>query len=169
MYAVRIVGTLDQRHTHDEEEPCWRHLAVQCSRGPCMLVPLTFSSRHTCIPFENLDVFLDQPIALDVNSLFAKVVERGCRGSCFELHFLLGHLLEALGYQLRLHMPRVRWGISREAPVNIQQHMVLTVNIPEGEPLIDASFSVANPYFPLPLNGTQKKHGPLVLAARGWR
>ncbi|KAL3222058.1 hypothetical protein MRX96_028976 [Rhipicephalus microplus] len=75
------------------------------------------------ITFENIDVLLGRPIALDVNSLFAKVVERGRGGYCFELNSL--------------------------------QHVVLIVDLPEGEHLVDVGFGAANPYLPLPLNETQ--------------
>ncbi|KAL1473989.1 hypothetical protein MTO96_038320 [Rhipicephalus appendiculatus] len=108
------------------------------------------------VTFENLDVFLGRPIALDVNSLFAKVVERGRGGYCFELNSLFARLLQALGYRLRLRIARVRWGLLEEAPITIQQHLVLIVDIPEGEHLVDVGFGVANPYLPLPLNGTQE-------------
>ncbi|KAH7972556.1 hypothetical protein HPB52_013427 [Rhipicephalus sanguineus] len=99
---------------------------------------------------------LGRPIALDVNSLFAKIVERGRGGYCFELNSLFARLLQALGYRLRLRMARVRWGLLREAPITLQQHMVIIVDIPEGEHLVDVGFGVANPYLPLPLNETKE-------------
>ncbi|XP_037280346.2 arylamine N-acetyltransferase [Rhipicephalus microplus] len=107
------------------------------------------------VTFENIDVLLGRPIALDVNSLFAKVVERGRGGYCFELNSLFARLLQALGYQLRLRMARVRWGLPLEAPITLQQHVVLIVDLPEGEHLVDVGFGAANPYLPLPLNETQ--------------
>ncbi|KAH7972557.1 arylamine N-acetyltransferase [Rhipicephalus sanguineus] len=108
------------------------------------------------VTFENIDVLLGRPIALDVNSLFAKLVERGRGGYCFELNSLFARLLQALGYRLRLRMARVRWGRPQEAPITLQQHVVLIVDIPEGEHLVDVGFGSANPYIPLPLNETKE-------------
>ncbi|KAH6928061.1 hypothetical protein HPB50_011123 [Hyalomma asiaticum] len=102
--------------------------------------------------FENVDVLLGRPIALDVNSLFAKIVERGRGGYCFELNSLFARLLQVLGYRLRLRMARVRWGFPREAPMTLQQHVVLIVELPEGEHLVDVGFGSANPYLPLHLS-----------------
>ncbi|KAL1430380.1 hypothetical protein MTO96_015086 [Rhipicephalus appendiculatus] len=117
------------------------------------------------VTFENIDVMLGRPIALDVNSLFTKVVERGRGGYCFELNSLFARLLQALGYRLRLRMARVRWGLPREAPITLQQHVVLIVDIPEGEHLVDVGFGAANPYLPLPLNRNASQRESPVLAA----
>ncbi|KAL1473990.1 hypothetical protein MTO96_038321 [Rhipicephalus appendiculatus] len=89
------------------------------------------------------------------NSLLAKVVERRRGGYCFELNSLFSRLLQELGYRLRLRMARVRWGCPREAPITLQQHLVLIVDIAEGEHLVDVGFGMANPYIPLPLIETQ--------------
>ncbi|KAH7936653.1 hypothetical protein HPB49_002043 [Dermacentor silvarum] len=107
------------------------------------------------VTFENVDVLLGRTIALDVNSLFAKIVERGRGGYCFELNSLFARLLQALGYRLRLRMARVRWGLPRDAPMTLQQHVVLAVELPEGDHLVDVGFGAANPYFPLPLKETE--------------
>ncbi|KAH7948123.1 arylamine N-acetyltransferase-like [Rhipicephalus sanguineus] len=119
------------------------------------------------VTFENVDVLLGRPIALDVNSLFAKVVQRGRGGYCFELNSLFARLLQSLGYRLRLRMARVRWGLPPEAPITLQQHLVLIVDIPEGEHLVDVGFGAANPYLPLPLNETQSTDHPYCLRQIG--
>ncbi|KAL1422444.1 hypothetical protein MTO96_022310 [Rhipicephalus appendiculatus] len=104
------------------------------------------------VTFENIDVLLGRPIALDVDSLFTKIVERGRGGYCFELNSLFARLLQALGYRLRLRVARVRWGLTGDAPRTLKQHLVLIVELAEGEHLVDVGFGAANPYLPLPLN-----------------
>nr|XP_050028265.1 arylamine N-acetyltransferase-like [Dermacentor andersoni] len=110
------------------------------------------------VTFENIDALLGRTIALDVNSLFAKIVERGRGGYCFELNSLFARLLQALGYRLRLRMARVHWGLPREAPMPLQQHVVLVVELAEGDHLVDVGFGSANPYVPLPLNEAEGSH-----------
>lgn len=50
------------------------------------------------VPFENLDIHLGQPIRLDVDALFDKVVTRRRGGFCYELNGLFSRLLVARGY-----------------------------------------------------------------------
>ncbi|KAH6928062.1 hypothetical protein HPB50_011124 [Hyalomma asiaticum] len=104
------------------------------------------------ITFENVDVLVGRTVELDVTSLFTKIVEQGRGGYCSELNSLFARLLQALGYRLRLRMARVRWGLSQEAPTTIKQHLVIIVELPEGEHLVDVGFAAANPYLPLPLS-----------------
>ncbi|XP_077523105.1 arylamine N-acetyltransferase-like [Amblyomma americanum] len=103
------------------------------------------------VTFENIDVLLDRPISLDACSLFSKIIERGRGGYCFELNSLFGRLLEALGYRLRLRMARVRRSASPDTPLTVKQHLVLIVDLPEGDYLVDVGFPMANPYLPLPM------------------
>ncbi|KAK8758347.1 arylamine N-acetyltransferase-like [Amblyomma americanum] len=101
------------------------------------------------ITFENVDVLLYRPIELDADSLFSKMIERGRGGYCFELNSLFARLLEALGYRFRLRMARVRRGVAPDTPLTVKQHLVLIVELPEGEYLVDVGFGLANPYLPL--------------------
>uniref|UniRef100_G3ML68 arylamine N-acetyltransferase n=1 Tax=Amblyomma maculatum TaxID=34609 RepID=G3ML68_AMBMU len=126
------------------------------------------------ITFENVDVLLDRPIELDAGSLFTKIIERGRGGYCFELNSLFARLLEALGYRLRLRMARVRRGVAPDTPLTVKQHLVLIVELPEGEYLVDVGFGLANPYLPLRMDQrTANPDNPYVLrslkASRYWR
>ena len=62
------------------------------------------------IPFENLDILLGRPIALDLPSLQAKLVQGGRGGYCFEQNTLFQAALEALGYRVTALAARVRVG-----------------------------------------------------------
>ena len=52
----------------------------------------------THIPFENLDVVLGRPIALDLASLQAKLVAGRRGGYCFEQNLLFSAVLRAFGF-----------------------------------------------------------------------
>ncbi|MEU6247489.1 arylamine N-acetyltransferase [Glycomyces sp. NPDC047010] len=62
------------------------------------------------MPYENLDIQLGRPISLDPDALFAKLVERGRGGYCYEHNGVLALALEAMGFDVR----RVLGGVRRE-------------------------------------------------------
>jgi len=54
------------------------------------------------VPFENLDIQLGRPIALDDAALFAKIVTRRRGGFCYELNGLFCALLRELGFRVTM-------------------------------------------------------------------
>jgi N-hydroxyarylamine O-acetyltransferase len=54
------------------------------------------------VPFENLDIHLQRPITLELESLFDKIVLRRRGGFCYELNGLFAYLLENLGFLVAL-------------------------------------------------------------------
>lgn len=92
------------------------------------------------LPFENLDVLLDQPILIEPDAVFAKVIEQRRGGYCFELNSLFARLLSSLDYRVTLLVARVRWGLPAEAPLTPQTHLLLRVDLPEGPHLVDIGF-----------------------------
>ena len=54
------------------------------------------------VPFENLDIHWDNPIVLQRDNLFEKIVRRRRGGFCYELNGLLAWLLQELGFQVTL-------------------------------------------------------------------
>src|SRR5687768_7725807 len=65
------------------------------------------------IPFENLDIFLGQPIRLDLDSLQTKIVKGGRGGYCFEQSLLFAAVLERLGFSVVQLAARVRYRARR--------------------------------------------------------
>lgn len=53
------------------------------------------------IPFENLDIHLGVPMTLDVEAMFAKLVDEQRGGWCFEMNGVFGRVLETLGFDVR--------------------------------------------------------------------
>ena len=54
------------------------------------------------VPFENLSIHAHQPIVLEDDALFAKIVERRRGGFCYEANGLFASLLRALGFEVAM-------------------------------------------------------------------
>jgi N-hydroxyarylamine O-acetyltransferase len=54
------------------------------------------------VPFENLSIQAKQPIVLDDNALFEKIVRRRRGGFCYEANGLFAALLRALGFDVKM-------------------------------------------------------------------
>jgi N-hydroxyarylamine O-acetyltransferase len=103
------------------------------------------------IPFENLDVRLGRPVALDLGSLQDKLVRRRRGGYCFEQNGLLAAALRAIGFRVETLEARVRPpGSTAVLP---RTHMVLAVEAGGRSWLADVGFGGDGPPFPVPLDG----------------
>jgi N-hydroxyarylamine O-acetyltransferase len=75
-------------------------------RGPLTVTAETLRALQVAhlqrVPFENLSIHARQPIVLDDDSLFDKVVVRRRGGFCYELNGLFAALLRALGFQVAM-------------------------------------------------------------------
>jgi N-hydroxyarylamine O-acetyltransferase len=54
------------------------------------------------VPFENLSIHADEPIVLNDEALFDKIVTRRRGGFCYELNGVFASLLRALGFQVEM-------------------------------------------------------------------
>ncbi|HEX9941349.1 MAG TPA: arylamine N-acetyltransferase [Thermoanaerobaculia bacterium] len=81
------------------------------------------------VPFENLSIHAGQPIVLDDESLFEKVVVRRRGGFCYELNGLFAALLRALGFQVAMLSAGVARGDGTFSPDF--DHMALLVSLEE--------------------------------------
>lgn len=88
------------------------------------------------VPFENLDIPLNQKIILSIPSLYEKIVHRRRGGFCYELNGLFSWLLEQIGYQVTLHSARV-FDDGEAGPEF--DHMILQVHL-EDKWLADVGF-----------------------------
>jgi N-hydroxyarylamine O-acetyltransferase len=59
------------------------------------------------VPFENLSIHSGEPIILDDDALFEKIVSRRRGGFCYELNGLFAALLRALGFDVEMLSARV--------------------------------------------------------------
>ncbi|WP_240320714.1 arylamine N-acetyltransferase family protein [Sphingomonas crusticola] len=80
------------------------------------------------IPFENLDVILGRGIAIDSDSVFAKLVTARRGGYCFEQNRLFGDALDALGFVARPLLARVWLGIQGPPPPKTHTLSLVTID-----------------------------------------
>jgi N-hydroxyarylamine O-acetyltransferase len=103
---------------------------------------LTLAALHrahlAAIPFENLDVVLGRGIAVDLDSVQAKLVERRRGGYCYEHGVLFGAVLERLGFTVERMLARVG-GEELERP-RAPTHMTLRVATGAERWLADVGF-----------------------------
>jgi N-hydroxyarylamine O-acetyltransferase len=89
------------------------------------------------VPFENLSIHAKQPIVLDDEALFTKIVERRRGGFCYECNGLFAALLRALGFEVAMLSAEVANSKGVFGP-NFD-HMTLMVSL-EQRWLVDVGF-----------------------------
>lgn len=141
----------------DPTFPIAAYLARIGHDGPCDASLDTLAAlheRHACtIPFENIDVVLGRPIALEVPALVEKLVGSRRGGYCFEHNGLFLAALRAIGFDVTPLLARVRW----QVPAGVatpQTHMALRVRIDGRNWLADAGFGGTGLMAPLSLDTT---------------
>ena len=81
------------------------------------------------VPFENLSIHADEPIVLEENALFEKIVDRRRGGFCYEANGLFAALLRALGFEVAMLAAGVA---KKEGGFGPQfDHMTLMVTLAE--------------------------------------
>lgn len=74
--------------------------------GPLAPTPETLRDLHVAhllsVPFENLSIHSGEPIVLDEDALFTKIVEKKRGGFCYECNGLFAGLLRALGFEVAM-------------------------------------------------------------------
>jgi N-hydroxyarylamine O-acetyltransferase len=124
--------------------------------------------RHVeAVPFENLSLHLGEPVLLTEDGLVDKIV-RGRRGGfCYELNGLFSLLLDALGFEVRLHAASVFGQDGSLTPAF--DHLALSVELDERY-LVDVGFGSHSSY-PLRWDWPEAQEDPagsfLVLDAPG--
>ena len=89
------------------------------------------------VPFENLSIHSDEPIILDDQVLFRKVVDQRRGGFCYELNGLFAALLRALGFEVVMLSAQVAETNGKFGPDF--DHMALMVTI-DNPWLVDVGF-----------------------------
>jgi N-hydroxyarylamine O-acetyltransferase len=114
----------------------------------------TLSALHrahvAAIPFENFDVILGRGIAVDLENVQAKLVDRRRGGYCYEHATLFGAVLDQLGYQVDRLLARTGDPLEQPRP---RSHMVLRVAAGQERWLADVGFG-SGLLTPLPLAPT---------------
>ncbi len=133
-------------------ERYFERVGFESASEPTLTVLEALHGRHLeNIPFENIDVRLGRPIALDLKSLQAKLVRRRRGGYCFEQNTLFAAALGAIGFEVATLEARVRPpGTAAPSP---RTHMVLSVDAERRQWLTDVGFGGDGPLLPVPLDG----------------
>ena len=120
-------------------------------RAPTLAVLRDLVYAHaTAISYESIDVLLDRPPGLDLESLQRKMIAQRRGGYCFEHNFLFRAGLRSLGFDITSLQARVVRGLAIDA-ARPMLHMVLQVNLAEGPFLADVGFGNVAPTAPLAL------------------
>jgi N-hydroxyarylamine O-acetyltransferase len=98
------------------------------------------------VPFENLSIHIGQPIVLEDDALFTKIVENNRGGFCYEANGLFAALLRALGFEVAMLSAEVANADGEFSPAFA--HMTLMVTLPLQRWLVDVGFGES---FPEPL------------------
>jgi N-hydroxyarylamine O-acetyltransferase len=111
------------------------------------------------VPFENLDVQLRRPVALDLAPNYDKIVRRRRGGWCYEMNCVMGWALAAIGFDVM----RMSAGVMRERSGDSQlgNHLCLLVRL-DRPYLIDVGFG-GSLSEPLPLAAGQREDRPYRL------
>ncbi len=96
----------------------------------------------TTIPFENLDIHLENPISLVPEEVVDKLTLDNRGGFCYELNGAFAALLVSLGYEVDLLEARV-FNDSRLGPRF--DHVTICVYLDEAEWLVDVGFGTLIP------------------------
>jgi N-hydroxyarylamine O-acetyltransferase len=89
------------------------------------------------VPFENLSIHYGEPIVLEDDALFDKVVQRRRGGFCYELNGLFAALLRTLSFNVTMLSARVINAAEEVSPEF--DHMALLVQLDEAW-LVDVGF-----------------------------
>ncbi|MDJ0940382.1 MAG: arylamine N-acetyltransferase [Woeseiaceae bacterium] len=123
--------------------------------------------RHALtVPFENLDVQLGRSLTTDVGEAYAKIVERGRGGWCYEQNGLLGWALGELGFDVT----RVAAAVMQQQRGDIADanHLCLLVRTPDDPDtvyLADVGFG-GSLLEPIELAAADFEHAPFRLGLR---
>jgi N-hydroxyarylamine O-acetyltransferase len=146
------------------------HLAEYLARvgydGPLAPDAATLRALHRAhllaIPYENLDIHLGRPLALDEERIFEKIVRRRRGGWCFEMNGLFAWALREAGFSVRL----LSGAVNRERAGDAAEgnHLVLLVEL-DRPYLADVGFG--NGFLePLPLEAGEHERGGWVYGLR---
>jgi N-hydroxyarylamine O-acetyltransferase len=100
------------------------------------------------IPFENLDIFLRNEVAVELEDIQEKIVFRGRGGYCFEHVQLFGAVLDRLGFGVERLLGRV----GPDGLIRRRTHLILRVRSGDRAWLADPGFG-SSPPIPIALDG----------------
>lgn len=104
------------------------------------------------VPFENLDVIRKEPIYLNLEPIYEKIVERGRGGYCYELNGLFHWLLQQIGFDAQLVSATVQRPNGKWAKADTHAAILVQLDAPY---LVDVGFGDST-ISPIPLGGERQ-------------
>jgi N-hydroxyarylamine O-acetyltransferase len=114
------------------------------------------------ITFENLDPLMKRPVSLELGALVGKLVHQERGGYCYEQNTLFLSVLRTLGYSVSTLAARVQWNTPEDV-VRARTHMLLCLELPQGQYLADVGFGLLTLTAPLLLRPDVEQWTP-----HGW-
>ncbi len=112
---------------------------------------ILFAFAHT-IPFENLDVIVNNTNTITMENLQNKILSRSRGGLCYELNTLFYYFLKDCGYDVQLALGTVyKNDINAWALEN--GHITIILNYDNVRYVIDVGIASLVPLVPVPFNG----------------
>lgn len=106
-------------------------IAYRGPRTPTLAALRALHRAHLyAVPFENLSIHAGEPITLNPERFFEKIVGRRRGGFCYELNGLFAELLKAIGFQVHLLSAQVRSSTGPAFGLEFG-HLVLLVELDE--------------------------------------
>jgi N-hydroxyarylamine O-acetyltransferase len=116
---------------------------------PCLVA--LHRAHTTTVPFENLDIQCGRPVSLELERLWAKIVDGRRGGYCFEQNTLFQHVLCTIGFGVFAAEARVR----RASPgIPPRTHMLLVATVEDRRWLCDVGFGGNGLIEPASLDGS---------------
>jgi N-hydroxyarylamine O-acetyltransferase len=145
---------------HFDQDAWLDRIGYRGARAPVLETLRGVIAAHSAaISYESIDVLLDRPPKLDLDSLQRKMIAGRRGGYCFEQNILFRGGLRSLGFDVTSLQARVVRGLAIDAP-RPMLHMVLQVNLPEGPFLADVGFGNLAPTAPLVLSPDLEQDTP---------
>jgi len=143
------------------DQAAWlRRIGYEGSHAPTLETLRGLVAAHaSAIPYESIDVLLDRPPKLDLDTLQRKMIAGSRGGYCFEQNMLFRGGLRSLGFDVASLQARVVRGFAIDA-ARPMLHMVLRIDLPEGAFLADVGFGNLAPTAPLALRPDVEQDTP---------
>lgn len=121
----------------------------------------TLMSAHVrAVPFENLDIYSERGVSLEIEAIYDKIVVRSRGGWCFEMNGLFEWVLREIGFDVQ----RLSAGVRRASLGDdaLGNHLCLQVTLNQPY-LVDVGFG-SSQLFALRHNEEITKHKPIQIA-----
>ena len=134
---------------HGEAGLAHRHLralGMEAGEPTLELLAQIVRRQVAAFPFSSIGVRLNDPLPLDPEQLFDRIVVRGRGGYCFEHNGLLFAVLSELGYDATVRLARV---INNGDHLPGLTHRITHVRFDDETYVVDAGFGPAGPAIPV--------------------